>query len=76
MEEPHLLTVSIKMPKLLMADATRHKASIFKLDLLRAFPQTRMRIRFFINSPHTYCEVSPKFKDYCGKSVFLVKAMY
>jgi hypothetical protein len=64
------------MSKLLMAYAARHKARIFQLGVIGAFLKARMRSRFFITLPKVYGEVFPEFKEYCGRPVLLVKAMY
>ena len=76
MEDPHSPAASMRMSKLLMAEAARHKARVFQLDVIGAFLQARMRSRVFITLPRVYGEIFPEFKAYCGRPVLLVKAMY
>jgi hypothetical protein len=59
-----------------MTDAARNKARIFQLDVIGTFLQARMRSRVLITLPKFYGEVFPEFKEYCGKPVLLVKAVY
>ena len=76
MEDPHSPAASMRMSKLVMAEAARHKARVFQLDVIGAFLQARMRSRVFITLPRVYGEIFPEFKAYCGRPVLLVKAMY
>jgi hypothetical protein len=45
MEDPHSSTASMRMYKLLLADAARHKSRIFQLGVIGAFLQEIIRSR-------------------------------
>ena len=77
MEDPHSPAASMRMSKMIMAEAARHKSRLFQLDVIGAFLQARMRSRVLIMLPKIYGEVFQEFKEHYGTPLLLLlKAMY
>jgi hypothetical protein len=62
MEDTYSSDASMRMSKLLMVEAARHKARIFQLDVVGALLQARMRSIVFTTLSNIYGEVLPEFR--------------
>ena len=76
MEDTHSPSAAFRMLKMFLGLAAKNKSKIFQGDVIGAFSQEKMQSNVYILIDEIYGQVFPEFKDYCGKSMRLLKAMY
>ena len=60
----------------LLADAAKHGAKIRQLDYIGAFLQAPVRGRIFVTLPSEFSEIHPKYNQYYGRPLRLIKSAY
>ena len=69
-------TASMKTLKYLLADKTKHKVGVHKLDLIRALLQAKVKNTVFVKLDSGYADYFPDYSKYFGRALILLKYMY
>ena len=59
-----------------LADAAKLKARVHQLDFIGAFLQAKVQNRVFVKLDMRYADYFPKYSQYFGRSLKLLKSMY
>ena len=62
--------------KYFLADATKHKARVHKLDFMGAFLQEKVKNRVFVKLDIRYIYYFPEHAKFFGRSLRLLESMY
>ena len=62
--------------KYFLEDATKHKARVYELDLIRAFLQEKFKNRVFVKLDIRYEDKFPEYSKYFGRALRLFNSMY
>ena len=62
--------------KYLLEDATKHKARVHQLYCIKAFLQSKVKNRVFVNLDIRYTDYFPEYAKYFGRALRLLKSMY
>ena len=69
-------TASMRTLNYLLADASKHKARVHHLDFIGALQQAKVKNRVFFKLDMRYADYFPKYSQYFGRSLKLLKSMY
>ena len=69
-------TASMRNLKYFLADATKHKARVHKLDLIGAFLQEKVNNIVFVNLDRRYKDFFTEYSKYFGRALRLLNSMY
>ena len=75
-EDTWSATASKRTLRMVVADAARCGVPIFQLDFIGAFMQAPMRARAFVEFPKELVKICPKYAQYYGRPLRLLKSMY
>ena len=69
-------TASMRTLKYFLADASKHKARVHKLDFIGEFLQANVKDRVFVKLDMRYAAYFPEYSQYFGRALKLLKSMY
>ena len=69
-------TSSMRTLKYVLADAVKHKAIVHQIAFIGAFLQAEVKNRLFVKLYSRYEDYFPKYSNYIGRSLILLKSMY
>ena len=62
--------------KYFLADATKQKVRVHKLDFIGAFLQAKVKNRVFVKLDIRYTYYFPEYAKYFGRALILLKSIY
>ena len=62
--------------KYFLSDKAKHKARVHKLDFIGAFLQANVKNIVFVKLDMRYADYFPKYAQYFGRALKLLKSMY
>ena len=69
-------TASMRTFKYFLANATKHKLRVHKLDFIGAFLKAKVKNRVFVNLDIRYTDYFPEYAKYFGIALRLLNSMY
>ena len=67
---------TISTLKYFLADATKHKSIVHKLDFIGALLQVKVKNRVFVKLDIRYIYYFPEYANYFGRSLRLLNSIY